>query len=99
MARKLKLDEIDVQEIAYHRNGVAGYPFYAVRFRWSVDGKAENFLGTLFDGDGQCSVISLDRIAQHGVAFGPNSWRGDVVERRLRAAVKKWIDQTQPHKR
>jgi hypothetical protein len=80
--------KIEVQEISYHRNGIAGEGFYAVRFRWETDRGMENFIGTVFDGRGQCAVLSLDRIAANGVAFGVNSWRGDTVEAALRVAIE-----------
>ena len=81
-----------IQEIAYHRNGICGAPFHAIRFVGKVDGYDEpetaNFLATLFDEPGHCAVICLDRLPEHGVAFGPNSWRGDCFEPELREAVK-----------
>ena len=84
------MNKIEIQEIAYHRNGIAGEGFHAVRFRWDTGDGVENFVGTVFDGSGQCAVLSLDRIAQAGVAFGLTSWRGDAVEPELRRAIKKW---------
>ncbi len=83
--------DIDIQEIAYHRNGISGLGFYAIRFRWQPDdaeGK-ENFLATLFDESGACAVIGLDRIDSQGVKFaGGNSWRGDHFEGELRKAIE-----------
>lgn len=84
------MQKIEVQEVAYHRNGIAGEGFHAVRFRWETDRGIENFVGTVFDGSGRCAVLSLDRIAESGVAFGDNSWRGDVVEPELRRAIKNY---------
>lgn len=84
------MQTIEVQEIAYHRNGVSGEGFHAVRFRWETDRGVENFVGTVFDGSGRCAVLSLDRIAESGVSFGANSWRGDCVEPELRRAITKW---------
>ncbi len=84
------MTKIEIQEVAYHRNGISGEGFHAVRFRWDTGDGVENFVGTVFDGSGQCAVLSLDRIAQGGVAFGFNSWRGDEVEPELRRAIKNW---------
>lgn len=81
---------IDVQEIARHRNGVSGEGFHVIRFRHRPEGprsKPENFLATVFARRGQVSVISLDRIADVGVAFGCNSWRGDTFEDVLREEI------------
>lgn len=86
--------DLKIQEIAFHRNGVCGAGFYAVRFRWTPDdsGVEESFLGIVFDGPGECAIIGLDRIASQGVEFaGGNSWRGDRFEDDLREAIKqKW---------
>ncbi len=84
--------KIDVTEIAYHRNGISGEGFHAVRFVHRVDGprsKPQEFLATVFPAKGHVSVISLDLISSAGVAFGLNSWRGDTFERSLRRAIKK----------
>jgi hypothetical protein len=83
------VSSIKIIEKAYHRNGIAGEGFWAVRFRHTAeDGNPETFVATLFDGEGQCAVLSVDRLAVDGVAFGRNSWRGDVFESELRRAIK-----------
>lgn len=82
---------ISIQEVAYHRNGICGAGFYAVRFQFQPDDAdaPENFLGILFDGRGECAVLSLDRIATQGIAFAQgNSWRGDHFESDLRRAIE-----------
>ena len=90
-----------VREVAFHRNGVGGNGFYAVRFTSDIeadDGRwgspvapaypDANFLGIVFDEPGSCAVICLDRIADCGVKFaGGNSWRGDQYEPELRDAI------------
>ncbi len=81
-----------VQEVAYHRNGVCGRGFYAVRFTADVEEvgpKDANWLATLTDDAGECYVICLDLIPTCGVRFaGGNSWRGDHYEPELREAIK-----------
>ncbi len=82
--------ELDIQEIAYHRNGISGLGFHAIRFRWQPEGakNKENFLGILFEEEGSCAVIGLDRIESQGVEFAKgNSWRGDYFEPELRKAI------------
>jgi len=82
---------LKIQECSFHRNGVGGLGFYAIRFQWKPDDAddPENFLATLFDEAGACAVISLDRIEKCGVAFAQgNSWRGDHFEKELRRIVK-----------
>lgn len=83
--------KLKINEVAYHRNGVCGAPFWAVRFRWRPDGESqeENFIAVLFDEPGRCAVLGLDRMDTMGVAFaGGNSWRGDRFEGELRRAIE-----------
>ena len=84
-------DSYRIIEVARHRNGVAGEPFWAVLFNWtSEEGSTERLLAILHDQPGYCSVIGLDRIASGGVQFGHNSWRGDHFETRLRQEIGKY---------
>lgn len=83
------MNDIKIIEKAYHRNGVSGEGFWAVRFQHRPDqfSPTETFVATLFAGEGQCAVLSVDRLASWGVAFGHNSWRGDTFESQLRQAI------------
>ena len=84
------MGDIEIQEASFHRNGVCGKGFYAIRFRWQPCGRdaEENFIATLFDSKGYCTVLSLDRMESNGVAFAEgNSWRGDNFEPYLRKAI------------
>jgi hypothetical protein len=81
-----------VREIAFHRNGVCGAGFYAVRFTGAGDVAGREFVATVFDTPGHCAVLAIDR-PQDGVAFGANSWRGDNFEPELRAAIAKQNDE------
>ena len=60
--------KIKVSEIEYHRNGISGEGFYAVRFASRVCDASLDFLATVFDRPGCGSVICLDAIADHAVA-------------------------------
>lgn len=71
-----------IEEVASHRNGCFGEPFHAVRF-WA-DG--EIMVGIVFEGERQCAVLNAQRAAET-VEFGVNSYRGDVYEPALRAAI------------
>jgi hypothetical protein len=89
--------DISIQEIEFHRNGVSGSGFHAVRFsvtRGPVDERG-NFLATVFESRGDIAVINLDRIAEHGVGRD-NKWRGDHYEDDLRAAIaaddEEWLE-------
>lgn len=88
MGSKLK-----IQEIQFHRNGVSGSGFHAVRFAVTT-GPAEehgNFLATVFEGPGDIAVINLDKISEYGVSLG-NKWRGDHYERAIREAITLDLD-------
>jgi len=82
---------LEIEEVAWHRNGISGVGFYAIRFLWQPDDARtkERFLGIVFDEPGHCSVIGIDRLSTQGVAFaGGNSWRGDRFEEDLRRAIE-----------
>jgi hypothetical protein len=78
-----------IHEIAFHRNGICGAGFYAVRFTGGKDVSGREFIATVFDEPGHCAVLAVDRLDTDGVAFGVNSWRGDHFEPELRAAITK----------
>lgn len=92
----------NVQEVSYHRNGICGNGFYAIRFQSDIEGydgkwggkphperKDANFLGIVFDEPGSCAITCLDLIPEVGVKFAAgNSWRGDHYEPELREAIK-----------
>lgn len=78
---------IRIDEVAYHRNGCEGEPFYAVRFRDSGD----RLLALVFERPGQIIVIDPVKAATT-VAVGANSWRGDVYEAPLRQAIERFED-------
>lgn len=86
----------EVLEVAFHRNGICGRGFYAVRFLSTVEGKGKlNFLATLTDDPGECYVICTDLLPTCGVKFaGGNSWRGDHYEDELREAIKNYGEKT-----
>ena len=73
--------------IAYHRNGVCGSPFAVVLFEDSGP-EASRKLAILFDEPGLCAVLDLAKLALGDIAFGSNSWRGDVYETPLRDAIR-----------
>jgi hypothetical protein len=86
----MKTNQIIIQEIDSHRNGVCGEPFWAIRFFWAPedDKPMESFLAIVHEEPGYCSVIGLDRIEEMGIKFaGGNSWRGDHLEDDLREAI------------
>ena len=84
-----------VTEIAYHRNGMSGIGFHAIRFVGcpSETSGLARFLAIVTEDEGGCFVICEDLLAEHGVRFGFNSWRGDNYEEELREAIAKDAEQ------
>ena len=74
-----------IEEIANHRNGVGGAPFYAVTFKNSKS----NMLAIVFEEPGTVAVFDLDLLGEGVIAFTENSWRGDVFEDDLRKAIER----------
>src|ERR1700719_1675496 len=83
------MTEITIQEIAFHRNGVSGNSFHAVRFSVASHDESErgDFLATVFEGKGDIAVINLDRLTDYGIGTG-NKWRGDYYESTIREAIE-----------
>jgi hypothetical protein len=78
---------IRIVATAYHRNGVSGAPFHAVLFE-DANGENTRKLAILFEQPSCCAVLDVARLANGDIAFGSNSYRGDVFEERLRAALQ-----------
>lgn len=78
-----------VHQVEYHRNGVSGVPFHAVLFRSTQD---EELMGIVFPEIGHCAVLCPGNLDAFGVTFGANSFRGDVFEAELRAAIAEAAD-------
>lgn len=76
---------IRIDEVARHRNGCAGEPFYAIRFRDSSD----RLLALVFEQPSRIVVIDPVKAATC-VAAGTNSWRGDLYEAPLRRAIERY---------
>jgi hypothetical protein len=77
---------IRVVDFAYHRNGICGAPFHVVLFHDTDENTRK--LGILFDEPHHCAVLDVARLAEGRIAFGVNSYRGDVFEPVLRKAIK-----------
>lgn len=75
---------ITVEAVAHHRNGVAGAPFHVVLFR-DAEGRK---LAVVFGEIGHVAVLDLDLTAGGEIRFGFNSFRGDLYEPALPAAIE-----------
>ena len=66
----------------HHRNGISGCPFTIHLINEEGDTKVV----IMFDGHPDCvAVLSVDQLAKGDIAFGSNSWRGDVYAAELRS--------------
>jgi len=77
--------KIKILEKEYHRNGVSGVGFNVVKFKDPDEGE---MVGIVFPTKGCVAVFNLEKLAQGDIEFGSNSWRGDIYETQLRAAIR-----------
>jgi len=77
---------IKILEVAHHRNGIAGGPFYVVRFK----NDDQTMVGIVFEASGHVAVLDIDLLHQGVIAFSENSWRGDEFEPCLRRAIERY---------
>jgi hypothetical protein len=82
MGRLSELKTVHVKDVARHRNGISGAPFWVVLF--SDEEYGQNMVGIAFrdrvDNNGlvQVAVLDLNETLAGNIDFaGGNSWRGD----------------------
>jgi hypothetical protein len=85
---------IHIESIASHRNGISGAPFVVILFEDAEEGK---MLGIVFREKYHVAVLQREKLAAGIIAFGQNSWRGDVFEPALRRAVEEHLWKDEPH--
>jgi len=86
--------KLTVKEAHYHRNGISGEPFHAVRFSFTNDRngeKQDNMLAIVFGAKDQplnprVAVFNEDMLPD--VRFMYNSWRGDHFADELYSFIK-----------
>lgn len=77
-----------VHDVASHRNGICGVPFSVVLFD-DIDNR--RMVGVVFDTNPfEVAVFEVAKLADGDIAFGSNSWRGDVYCDELKKAIRKW---------
>jgi hypothetical protein len=82
---------LQITDIAHHRNGVSGMPFQVAIVDDATEGDTK--LVIMFQERGYTAVLSLDKLIQsEDIAFGSNSWRGDHYEHSLRELM--WEDES-----
>ena len=73
-------------DIDFHRNGISGAPFHVILFD-DKGSEASRKVGIVFDTPHHVAVLDVAKLAEGVITFGHNSWRGDVFELELRAAI------------
>jgi len=87
MTLRKKPIPIQIHDSAHHRNGICGAPFHVFLFD-DVGDENTRKVAILFDEPHHCAVLDVAKLAQNSIAFGFNSYRGDVFEDELRKALK-----------
>jgi hypothetical protein len=77
---------LNIIDIAFHRNGICGAPFHAALFE-DQGPEGSRKVAILFEAAHHCAVLDVDKLAQGDIAFGSNSWRGDNYEPALRKTI------------
>lgn len=75
---------IDIINTDHHRNGVSGCPFTVHLIDDYDSGDVKVVI--VFDDNPDCvAVLSVDLLKDGDIAFGSNSWRGDMYAAALRS--------------
>ena len=79
---------IEIRDVAYHRNGVAGLPFYVVLYN-DTDAGMFNQVATIDEDGTDCRVINAGLVvtASEIGSRHMNKWRGDANLIWLRQAM------------
>jgi hypothetical protein len=88
----MRVKRICIRSIDYHRNGIAGAPFYAVVFDEAKGAHPDDRgrkVAVVFESPWHTAVLDIARLAAGDIAFGSNSWRGDEYEPHLRKAIER----------
>ena len=79
---------IEIRDIAYHRNGIAGLPFYVVLFN-DTDAGMFNQVATIDEDGTDCRVINAGMIMTASEIGNRhmNKWRGDRYLQQIHDAM------------
>lgn len=87
---RLSPDRLQIIDMDYHRNGVAGMPFKVALVDDADSGDVK--LVIMFEQEGHTAVLSVDKLHEdEDISFQSNSWRGDEYEAVLREEM--WKDE------
>jgi hypothetical protein len=79
-------DRLQIIDLDFHRNGVAGKPFKVALVDDANEGDVK--LVIMFEEEGYTAVLSVDKLHEdEDISFGSNSWRGDEYETALRSEM------------
>ena len=79
-------DRLQIIDLDFHRNGVAGQPFKVALVDDANEGDVK--LVIMFEEEGYTAVLSVDKLHEdEDISFGTNSWRGDDYEVALRSEM------------
>ena len=82
---------IEIRDVAYHRNGIAGLPFYVVLFN-DTDKGMFNQVATIDEDGKDCRVINAGMVVTAG-EIGTrhmNKWRGDRYLHKIKEAMREY---------
>ena len=82
-----------VKQLAYHRNGICGTPFWVAIIE-DEDGRDKVVIR--FPGECRCAALDIDLLEERKIAFGENSWRGDHYVDDIDAAIRAIEDDDTP---
>lgn len=86
-------DRLQIIDLDFHRNGVAGQPFKIALVDDANEGDVK--LVIMFEAEGHTAVLSVDRLHEdEDISSATNAWRGDEYEAALRSEM--WNDDAVP---
>jgi len=79
-------NRLQILDLDFHRNGVAGKPFKVALVDDANEGDVK--LVIMFEEEGYTAVLSVDKLHEdEDITFASNSWRGDEYEVALRSEM------------
>ena len=81
----MSLDNLQIIDADYHRNGVAGIPFNVALVDDPDEGDVKVVI--MFEEQYYTAVLSLDKLINEDIKFGSNSHRGDKYDDALRGEL------------
>jgi hypothetical protein len=80
---------IEIRDVAYHRNGISGLPFWVVLFN-DTDAGMFNQVATIDEDGKDCRVINAGLVVTAGEIGNRhmNTWRGDYYLQKIKEAMQ-----------